>query len=184
MRGRLGANWGAGRVVVFALILLPAAAVWGAESPGGVNGADTAWMLMASALVLAMTLPGLALFYGGLVRSKNVLGTIMQSFVILCLVSVLWLLVGYSLSFGPDKYGLVGGWEWFGLRDVGLVPHQHYAPTIPHQAFMIFVSAMISSLPISVTLIALTSPPSMRCIRLDFIPSSSGCTNKGSTRRS
>src|SRR5215831_9975155 len=70
------------------------------------SGADTAWVLTSSALVLAMTVPGLALFYGGLVRSKNVLGTIMQSFVILCLVSLLWVLGGYSLAFGPDVRGL------------------------------------------------------------------------------
>lgn len=151
MSGRLWVNRRAGRIVAMALILLPATKVWGGEGAGGVNGADTAWMLMASALVLAMTLPGLALFYGGLVRSKNVLGTIMQSFVILCLVSVLWLFVGYSLSFGPDKYGLVGGWEWMGLRDVGLAPHQHYAPTIPHQAFMIFQMMFAAITPALIT---------------------------------
>src|SRR5574341_1491100 len=85
-----------------------------------------------------MIIPGLALFYGGLVRSKNVLGTIMHSFVILCVVSLLWVLGGYSLAFGPDVKGLIGGLDWVGLRGVGLTPHATYGPTIPHQAFMIF----------------------------------------------
>jgi Amt family ammonium transporter len=108
----------------------------GASAP--ISGADTAWVLTSSALVLAMIVPGLALFYGGLVRSKNVLGTIMHSFVILCVVSLLWVLVGYSLAFGPDLYGIIGGLDWVGLRGVGLTPHAAYGPTIPHQAFMIF----------------------------------------------
>ena len=103
-----------------------------------VDGADTAWVLVSSALVLAMIIPGLALFYGGLVRSKNVLGTIMQSFVILCLISLLWVLLGYSLSFGPDQWGLIGNLEWVGLSGVGMAPHPTYGPTIPHQAFMVF----------------------------------------------
>jgi len=103
-----------------------------------ISAADTAWVLLSSALVLAMIVPGLALFYGGLVRSKNVLGTIMHSFVILCLVSLLWLLIGYSLAFGPDKRGLIGGLEWAGLSGVGMAPHPTYGPTIPHQAFMVF----------------------------------------------
>jgi Amt family ammonium transporter len=89
-------------------------------------------------MVLAMTAPGLALFYGGMVRSKNALGTIMQSFVILCLISVQWVLWGYSLAFGPDKGHLIGGLEWIGLNGVGLEPNADYAATIPHQAFMIF----------------------------------------------
>lgn len=103
-----------------------------------VSGADTAWVLISAALVLAMIVPGLALFYGGLVRSKNVLGTIMQSFVVLCVVSLLWVLGGYSLAFGPDVKGLIGGLDWVGLRGVGLTPHATYGPTIPHQAFMLF----------------------------------------------
>ncbi|MCA9461937.1 MAG: ammonium transporter [Nitrospira sp.] len=99
---------------------------------------DTAWVLMSSALVLCMTLPGLALFYGGLVRSKNVLGTIMHTAVILCVISLLWILCGYSLAFGPDKGGLIGGLEWVGLQHVGLEPSSMYATTIPHQVFMMF----------------------------------------------
>ncbi len=116
-----------------------------------IDPADTAWVLIASALVLSMIMPGLALFYGGLVRSKNVLGTIMHSFVILCVVSLLWMLFGYSLAFGPDKWGLIGGLEWAGLREVGLAPHPSYGPTIPHQAFMIFQMMFAAITPALIT---------------------------------
>jgi Amt family ammonium transporter len=103
-----------------------------------IDTGDTTWVLVSTALVLAMTAPGLALFYGGMVRSKNALGTIMQSFVILCLISIQWVLWGYSLAFGPDKGHIIGGLEWLGLSGVGLEPNVDYAATIPHQAFMIF----------------------------------------------
>jgi Amt family ammonium transporter len=102
-----------------------------------INGADTAWVLISAALVMLMT-PALGLFYGGLVREKNVLSTIMHSFFILALISVQWVLWGYSLSFGPDKGGLIGGLEWVGLNGVGLEPNADYAATIPHQAFMVY----------------------------------------------
>jgi Amt family ammonium transporter len=95
-------------------------------------------MLTSAALVLMMTAPGLALFYGGMVRRKNVLSTYLQSFIIMALISVQWVLWGYSLAFGPDKGGLIGGLEWFGLQGVGLAPNPDYAATIPHQAFMIY----------------------------------------------
>lgn len=98
---------------------------------------DTAFLLMSAALVMFMT-PGLALFYGGMVRKKNVLGTIMQSFIVIALISIEWILWGYSMAFGPDKFGIIGGLEWFGLRGVGLEPHPVYAPTVPHQIFMIY----------------------------------------------
>lgn len=112
---------------------------WGEEgSPPKIDTGDTAWVLMSSALVLCMILPGLALFYGGLVRSKNVLGTIMHSAVILCVISLVWILCGYSLAFGPDKGGVIGGLEWIGLQNVGLEPSSSYATTIPHQVFMVF----------------------------------------------
>jgi len=101
------------------------------------NTGDTAFVLMSSALVMLMT-PGLALFYGGMVRGKNVLGTIMQSYIILALITLEWVLWGYSLSFGPDHGGLIGGLDWFGLRGVGLEPHETYGPTVPHLAFMVF----------------------------------------------
>src|SRR4029453_3505758 len=107
-----------------------------AEMPE-ISAGDTAWVLMSAALVMRVT-PGLALFCGGLVRSKNVLSTIMHSFFILALVSVTWVLWGYTLAFGPDKGGLIGGLEWVGLNGVGLEPNPDYAATIPQQAFMIF----------------------------------------------
>lgn len=106
------------------------------EAPAKIDTGDTAWMLISSALVMLMT-PGLALFYGGMVRRKNVLGTIMQCFVILCLVSVIWVLWGYSLAFGPDKGGVIGGLEWLGLKGVGKEPAP-MASTIPHLIFMMF----------------------------------------------
>jgi Amt family ammonium transporter len=102
-----------------------------------INGADTAWVLVSAALVMLMT-PALGLFYGGLVRQKNVLSTIMHSFFMLALISVQWVLWGYSLAFGPDKGGVIGGLEWLGLTDVGLAPNPTYAATIPHQAFMVY----------------------------------------------
>jgi len=102
-----------------------------------VNTGDTAWVLASAALVLLMT-PGLALFYGGMVRKKNVVGTLMQSFIVIALISVQWVLWGYSLAFGPGKAGLIGGLSWVGLRGVGLEPNPAYAATIPHQAFMVF----------------------------------------------
>src|SRR2546426_411670 len=85
-----------------------------------------------------MTAPGLALFYGGMVRQKNALGTLMQSFVVLALISIQWVLWGYSLAFGPDKGGIIGGLDWLGLRGVGLQPNPDYAATVPHQAYMVF----------------------------------------------
>ena len=112
--------------------------VWAQNTPLKVDTGDTAWVLVSSALVLAMRMPGSALFYGGPVPPKNVLGTIMQSVMILSVVSLLWILFGYSLAFGPDKGGVIGGLEWVGLSGVGSEPHPVYGPTIPHQAFMLF----------------------------------------------
>ena len=102
-----------------------------------ISGADTAWVLMSAALVMLMT-PAVGFFYGGLVRRKNVLSIIMQSLVVLSLVSVQWVLWGYSLAFGPDRGGLIGGLEWAGLSGIGLDPNPDYAATIPQHAFMIF----------------------------------------------
>jgi Amt family ammonium transporter len=102
-----------------------------------IDSGDTAWVLTASALVLLMTAPGLALFYGGLVRSKNVLGTLMQSFIAVAVISIQWILWGYSLAFSPGN-AFVGSLDWVALRGVGLEPYPDYAATIPHQAFMIF----------------------------------------------
>ena len=103
-----------------------------------INAGDTAWVLMSAALVMLMT-PGLALFYGGLVRRKNVLSTIMHSFFILGLVSVTWVLWGYTLAFGPDTgVGLIGGLDWLALEGVGAAPSAVYASSVPHLAFMAF----------------------------------------------
>jgi Amt family ammonium transporter len=103
------------------------------------NSGDTAWVLTSSALVLLMTVPALAFFYGGLVRRKNVLSLLMQCFIILCVISLQWVLYGYSLTFGPDTgAGIIGGFDWVGLRGVGGKPNIDYAATIPHSVFMIF----------------------------------------------
>src|SRR3989339_544854 len=103
-----------------------------------VNYTDVVFILLATALVMLMTTPGLAFFYGGLVRRKNVLSTMMQSFVMLCLVSLQWIFGGYSLAFGPDVGHFVGNLSWFGLHGVGMAPNPDYAATIPHQLFMVY----------------------------------------------
>src|SRR2546421_1681711 len=107
--------------------------------PNTISAGDTAWLLMSAALVMLMT-PALGFFYGGLVRRKNVLSTIMHSFFILALISVQWVLWGYSLAFGPDLggFGFIGGLDWVGLNNVGMEPNVDYARTVPHQAYMIF----------------------------------------------
>src|SRR3989344_8988821 len=102
-----------------------------------IDTGDTAWVLVSSALVLLMT-PGLAFFYGGLVRRKNILSILMQCFIIMCIVTLQWVVFGYSLSFGPDIKGLIGNLDWAMLQGVGLEPNADYAATIPHQLFMIF----------------------------------------------
>jgi len=130
------------------LVLLPFAAIAQDVSPAAVvtpagtalakiDSGDTAWVLVSTALVMLMT-PGLAMFYGGMVRRKNVLGTIMHSFIAIALVSVQWILFGYSLAFGPDVNGFIGNLSWAGLGNVGLTPNADYAPTVPHLAFMIY----------------------------------------------
>ncbi len=103
-----------------------------------ISAGDTAWVLMSAALVMLMT-PGLAFFYGGLVRRKNVLGVLMQCFTALCVVSLLWVTVGYSLAFHPGN-GFWGGFGWAGLVGVGQLPYPDYSATIPHLSFMIFQS--------------------------------------------
>ncbi|MCE5277912.1 MAG: ammonium transporter [Planctomycetaceae bacterium] len=109
-----------------------------APAAPAINSGDTAWILISAALVMLMT-PGLAFFYGGLVRKKNVLSVLMQCMMAICIVSVQWVLFGYSLSFGPDKWGgLIGGLEWMGLSGVGVAPQAPYVDTVPHSAFMIY----------------------------------------------
>jgi ammonium transporter, Amt family len=105
-----------------------------------INPADTAWLLISTALVILMT-PALAFFYGGMVRQKNLLSTIMMSLAILALVSILWILYGYTLSFGPDLGGFIGSLQWLGLNGVGQAPSSVYATTVPHLAFMMFQAA-------------------------------------------
>ncbi|HML38710.1 MAG TPA: ammonium transporter [Bacillota bacterium] len=101
------------------------------------NTGDSAWVLASTALVFFMT-PGLALFYGGMVRRKNVLNTIMLSFVIVGLASVMWVLTGYTMAFGPDMGGVIGSFQWFGLNGVSWDPNPDYSATIPHNLFAAF----------------------------------------------
>ncbi len=117
------------------LILMLAVPAFAAESK--VDTGDTAWVLASAALVMLMV-PAVGLFYGGMVRKKNALSTIMFSFAILALISVQWVLFGYSLAFGPDIGGIIGGLDWLGLSGVGQTPNADYAATIPALAFMIF----------------------------------------------
>src|SRR3990172_6281674 len=107
--------------------------------PVDIDSGNTAWVLAAAALVMIMT-PGLGFFYAGFTRSKNVLGTIMQSFIVVALVGVQWVVIGYSLAFGPDQGGIIGDLSFLGLKDVGLEPAAPYtsATGVPHEAFMIF----------------------------------------------
>jgi len=102
-----------------------------------INTGDTAWVLVSTALVFLMV-PGLALFYGGLVRKKNVLSTIMHSYIAIALISILWVLVGFSLAFGPDRLGIIGDLSWIGLNGVGMDPNPDYSTTIPALVFMAF----------------------------------------------
>ena len=111
--------------------------VAGAAAAPKIDTGDTSWVLISTALVMIMT-PGLAFFYGGLVRRKNMLSVLMQCLIILCLISLQWVLFGYSLSFGPDHRSLIGGLDWSFLRNVGLTPNPDYAGTVPHQIFMMF----------------------------------------------
>ena len=124
-------------LVVILSVLCGAATGWAQDgTPGAIDTGDTAWILVSSAFVLCMTLPGLALFYGGLVRSKNVLGTLAHTAVILCLISIVWVLLGYSLAFGTDVGGVIGSLEFLGSMGVG---QDAFPGTgIPHLVFMVF----------------------------------------------
>src|SRR6266849_5496405 len=108
------------------------AAVNAAQSAG-----DNAWMLTSAALVLMMTGPGLALFYGGLVRTKNVLSTMMHSFILMALITVLWALIGYSLAFAEGT-PFIGGLKYLFLHGVGAEPNPDYGSTVPHQTYMVY----------------------------------------------
>jgi len=125
-------------VAAIAALMATQAAAWAADDASKVNSGDTAWVLASSALVLLMTAPGLALFYAGMVRRKNALATLMQSFFLTALISVQWALWGYSIAFAPGN-ALIGGLQWIGLVGVSAsAPYPDYAATIPHQAFMVF----------------------------------------------
>ena len=128
-------RWGVG-FVAFAILSAFSTSSAFAEETASLNAGDTGWVLTSSALVLAMVVPGLALFYGGMVRSKNVLSTMMHSFIAICLVSVAWVFWGYSLAFGPDIGGMIGNLDLMGLAGVGPEPSE--GSTIPHLAFMVF----------------------------------------------
>lgn len=128
-------------LIAAAFVLISPGLVWAEEAAGAaaqIDTGDTAWVLVSAALVMLMTLPGLALFYGGLSRKKNVLSTIMYSFFAMVIISLQWPLWGYSLSFGPDVNHLIGSLDWLGLKNVGFGPNPDYAATIPQQAFMVF----------------------------------------------
>jgi Amt family ammonium transporter len=122
---------------IFLVAVLVASVAGAADAAPKVDSGDTAWVLVSSALVLLMT-PGLAFFYGGLVRRKNILSILMQCFILICIISIQWAVFGYTLSFGPTAHGLIGGLSWFGLKGVGAEPHAGYAATIPHLVFMAF----------------------------------------------
>ena len=119
------------------LMIALTGAAFGQPVKATIDTGDTTWMLVSTAFVMLMT-PGLALFYAGMVRRKNVLGTFMQSFIALAVITLLWVLYGYGLAFGPSSGGIIGSLDWIGLRNVGLTPNPDYAPTIPHQLFMLF----------------------------------------------
>lgn len=147
MRKRLRATLAVG-LTTLGLLALPtlalaqdataATAAAPAAPASKVVAADTAFVLVAAALVMVMT-PGLGLFYGGMVRRKNVLATFQQSFILLGVIAIQWVLFGYSLAFGPDAFkGLIGGFQYVGLGNVGMEPYEFYAATIPHQLFMVY----------------------------------------------
>ena len=115
-----------------------------------INSGDTAWVLISTALVILMT-PALGFFYGGMVRKKNILSTIMLSVAILVLISVQWVLYGYTLAFGPDKGHIIGGLQWLGLIGVGQTPNPAYSATVPHLAFMAFQMAFAVITPALIT---------------------------------
>ncbi len=126
---------------ILSVLILSAPSLFAQSSAAPATAAndsgDTAFVLISAGLVLLMTIPGLFLFYGGMVRSKNVLGIFMQSFILAALISIQWVLWGYSIAFSPGN-SFIGGLQWLGLDGVSLVPYSDYSSTIPHQAFMVF----------------------------------------------
>jgi len=126
-----------GGIVLFMLLCLSRTALAAVPEVPPISAGDTGWVLVSAALVFLMT-PGLAFFYGGLVRRKNMLSILMQCFMLICVITLQWVLFGYSLSFGPDVKGMIGNFSWAGLQGVTLDPFVAYSGTIPHQLFMIY----------------------------------------------
>jgi Amt family ammonium transporter len=124
-------------LIAFLLLSVVLATAASAGEKATIDSGDTAWVLISSALVLLM-IPGLAFFYGGLVRKKNVLSILMQCFMLMGVITIQWIVVGYTLSFGSDIGGVIGGMDFFGMRGVGIGANPDFSETIPHQAFMIF----------------------------------------------
>jgi Amt family ammonium transporter len=134
---RKATKWFLGSVGFLMLMGISGLALAADAAAPVINAGDTAWVLISAGLVFLMT-PGLAFFYGGLVRKKNMLSILMQCFMLMCIMTLQWVVIGYSLSFGPDIKGMIGSLSWAGLHGVGLEPFADYSATIPHQAFMIF----------------------------------------------
>lgn len=124
-------------VIVAALLVFCLPALAFAASETKIDTGDTSFIFASAVLVFIMT-PGLALFYGGMVRKKNVLNTMMNSFIIMALISVQWVIIGYTIAFGPDKLHLFGGLDWLGLKGIGEAPNADYAGTIPQALFVLF----------------------------------------------
>ena len=125
---------------------LSAAETQAAAPAAAINTGDNAWMLVSAALVLMMTAPGLVLFYGGLVRNRSVLSTMMHSFILMSVISILWMIFGYSMAFGDGNAFVGNPLQYFMLHGVGAAPRADYAPTVPQETFMLF-QMMFSILP-------------------------------------
>ncbi len=131
-----GLQWLRLGVLLLTLLAYAVPAYAGETAPAGIDSGDTAWLLISTALVMLMTAPGLALFYGGLVGQRNVLSTLMHSFFMICLISVQWVLWGYSFSFGSDLGSIIGGFDFLGFTGVGPAPQA--GATVPHLAFAMY----------------------------------------------
>ncbi len=124
-------------VFIIAIIACLPFAAFAEDAAAAIDTGDTAFIFVSTVLVFLMT-PALAFFYGGMVRKKNVLNTMMNSFIIIALVSIQWVLIGYTIAFGPDKFNLFGSFDWFGLSGIGAAPNADYAGTIPQSLFVLF----------------------------------------------
>jgi ammonium transporter, Amt family len=125
-------------LLLLTLLLVPVSLFAADSTASAISNGDNAWMLVSTGLVLMMTAPGLILFYGGLVRTKNVLSTMMHSLVLMAAMSLLWMVFGYSMAFGEGNAFIGNPLQYLFLNGVGTTPNADYAPTIPHQTFMLF----------------------------------------------